>query len=87
MTRKRIKVKNLKQEEVNLVIPAGSVHGSQVVLEKQGMPVLGKEGKKGNLKVVLNINVPKKLSKKQKAALEEFAKTLEEEPSFFEKIF
>lgn len=83
----RIKVKNLKQEEVNLVIPAGSVHGSQVVLEKQGMPILGKEGKKGNLKVILNINVPKKLSKKQKAALEEFAKTLEEEPSFFEKIF
>ena len=83
----RIKIKNLKQEEVNLVIPSGSTHGSQVVLEKQGMPVLGKEGKKGNLKVVLNINVPKKLSKKQKTALEEFAKTLEEEPSFFEKIF
>ncbi len=83
----RIKVKNLKQEEVTLVIPAGSTHGSQVVLEKQGMPVLGKENKKGNLKVILNINVPKKLSKKQKVALEEFAKTLEEEPSFFEKLF
>jgi len=68
-------------------IPSGTQSGTEFVLKGKGMPRLG-SSRKGNLIVRVYIDVPKKLTQKQRELLEEFAKTLGEEPhkGLFDKI-
>ncbi len=85
-----LKLKNIKKEEVKAVIPEGSAHGSVVVLEGEGMPVLGKPAKHGDLKIILNIDVPKKLNGKQKEIIKNLAEAFGQDKnhkSFFENLF
>jgi molecular chaperone DnaJ len=86
------KVENIKKEEVKVVVPEGAQHGTTVVLEGQGMPVLGRPGKKGDLKVILGIDVPKKLSSKQRELIKNLSEILETESAqkgrgIFERMF
>jgi len=55
-----------------LKIPSPTDGGTVFTLEKKGLPDL-RTGKKGDLFVHVDIEVPKKLNKKQKKALEEFS--------------
>lgn len=84
-------VENIKKEKVKVVVPEGSAHGTTITLEGQGMPVLGRAGKKGNLKVILGIDVPKKLSPKQKELIKNLNEVFDTEAprrkNIFEKIF
>lgn len=85
-------VQNLVKEDVRIDIPAGSVDGTVVISANQGMPVLGGRGRKGALRVVLNIDIPKKLSAKQKELIKSLGEELSKEDlngeqNFFEKIF
>ena len=85
-----IKLQNILKEEIKVIIPEGSQHGEVICVEGQGMPVLGKAGKKGNLRVVLNVEIPKKLTPRQKKIIEELSQAFEEEgnkKSLFEIIF
>ena len=85
-----IKIQNIKKEEIQVVIPQGSQHGRVVTVDGEGMPLLGKAGKKGDMRVVVNLEVPKKLTPRQKKLIEELGQAFEEEgqkKTLFEKIF
>ena len=55
-------------------IPAGSSHGKQITLKGLGVPVLGQTDKRGNHIVVLEIDIPKKITKKERELYLELAK-------------
>lgn len=57
-------------------VPAGTQPGAVVLLRGKGMPVLRRPGRNGDLKVVVNVVIPRKLSKQQRALLEELAGTI-----------
>jgi len=57
--------------KVELKIPAGTQPGTVVKLKSRGVPHLQHEGRGDHL-VTITVEVPKKLSKKQKQLLEEF---------------
>jgi molecular chaperone DnaJ len=61
-----------------LEIPAGTQAGEVVVLRGQGMPAL-RRGRHGDLRVVVNVVIPRRLSVEQREMLERFNDTLTEE--------
>jgi molecular chaperone DnaJ len=64
--------------ELELEIPAGSQHGDVVVIERAGMPALqtsSRQTERGDLHVVLQLVVPRKLSDEQRKLLAEYAQT------------
>ena len=60
-------------EEVEVHVPAGSQHGDAIKIKGLGMPRLH-GANRGDLYVHVAIDVPKKLSRRQRELLEEFAK-------------
>jgi molecular chaperone DnaJ len=76
--------------EQDLEIPAGSQHGDVIVIERAGMTALQSK-ERGDLHVVLQLVVPKKLSDDQRRLLTEYAQTEKVdvragESSFWKKI-
>lgn len=61
---------------VPVTIGAGTQPGETLVLRGKGMPRLGR-GRPGDLKVVVNVVVPKKLTRRQQELLEELAESLD----------
>lgn len=61
----------LEDNEVH--IPAGTQHGDTVRLKSRGMPRIGGGGSRGDLIVHVAVNVPKKLTKRQKELLTELS--------------
>ena len=73
-----------------LTVPAGTVSGHEFVLRGEGVASLS-SGRRGNLIIRVLIEVPRKLSKRQKELLDEFQKLSEASPGpissgFFEKV-
>jgi len=73
-----------------LEIPKGTAHGTLIKLGGKGLPSL-RSGRRGDLGVVVGIEVPKKLSKRQEELLREFAGTEEksvmpERDGFWKKV-
>ncbi len=73
-----------------LTVPAGTASGHEFVMRGEGVASLS-SGRRGNLVIRVLIEVPRKLSKRQKELLEEFQKLSEASPgpiasSFFEKV-
>ncbi len=73
-----------------LTVPAGTQAGQEFVLKGEGIAVLNGH-RRGNLVIRILIDVPKKLSKRQKELLIEFQELSEASPgpisrSFFEKV-
>jgi molecular chaperone DnaJ len=60
-------------EDVEVHVPAGSQHGDAIKMKGFGMPRLHGSSR-GDLYVHVAVDVPKKLSKRQRELLEEFAK-------------
>ena len=56
---------------VKLKIPSGTESGSIFRIKGSGMPVIGREGSKGDLYVRVELEVPKKLSKEEKKLWEQ----------------
>ena len=76
--------------EHDLEIPAGSQHGDVVIIERAGMTAL-QSRERGDLHVVLQLVVPKKLTDDQRRLLAEYAQTEKvdvrgAESSFWRKI-
>ena len=86
-----IKVPTLEGEKT-IEVAAGSQHGTQIRLSGLGVPMLRGLGR-GDFVVILNVVVPRKLSKVQREALEKFAEVFEEDYSkdhhkgFFQRVF
>src|SRR5437016_882185 len=66
-------------ERVSLKVPAGTQDGRQLRIRGHGAPKLDGSGK-GDLIARLRVNVPKKLSKKEREALEELQKLSHDDP-------
>jgi len=66
-------------ERLSVKVPAGSETGKLLKLKGHGAPRLNASGK-GDLLARLRVTVPKKLTKKERDALEEYAKVSREEP-------
>ncbi len=76
--------------DVEITIPKGTQHGQHQQIKGKGMPNL-RNGRRGDLIVVFNIEIPRKLSAKQETLLRDFAETenhevMPESKGFFEKI-
>jgi molecular chaperone DnaJ len=85
----KVKVECIDGEQ-DLEIPAGSQHGDVIVIERAGMTALQSK-ERGDLHVVLQLVVPKKLSDDQRRLLTEYAQTEKAdvragESSFWKKI-
>lgn len=76
-------------EDVDVDVPAGTQHGDSVRVKGHGMPRWGGSGR-GDLIVHLGIDIPRKLSKKQKELLRElsteFGDGTREEKSTLDKL-
>lgn len=57
---------------VTISLDSGTQPGSVVTMRGRGVPRLDRSGSRGDLHVVVNVKVPKKLSRKAKKLLEEF---------------
>ena len=57
-------------------VPAGTQPGTIIAVRGKGMPTLRRHGKSGDLRVVVNVVVPHKLSKHQKKLLRELADSM-----------
>jgi molecular chaperone DnaJ len=66
-------------DRVSLKVPAGTQDGRQLRIRGHGAPRLGGSGQ-GDLIARLRVTVPKKLTKKEREALEEFEKISRENP-------
>ena len=60
--------------QINLTIPQGSQPGSQFRLRGQG--IVDSAGRKGDLRVMVQVEIPKSLTRKQKDLLKELDETL-----------
>jgi len=65
-------------EPVTLKVPAGTQPATTMRVRGRGVPASGKHAA-GDLLVTINVTVPKKLNKEQRAAVEKLAATLHEE--------
>lgn len=70
----RIEVPTL-DGDVPLEIPAGTQPGETVVLSGRGMPPL-RRGRTGDLRVIVNVTIPRRLSREQRELLERLAGSL-----------
>lgn len=86
-----IEVPTIEGSKAKLKIPEGTQHGQHFRLRSKGMPVLNADSVRGDMHIIVNIEVPTKLSEKQKETLKSFHETCEDknEPkksSFFDKM-
>lgn len=65
--------------ETEVEVPAGSQPGASILVRGLGMPGLRRAGRPGDLKVIVNVVIPRRLSKEQRRMLEEFGSTITEE--------
>jgi molecular chaperone DnaJ len=73
-----LEVPGLDDETLKVKIPSGAQPGDTVVLRGKGIPELNRNSR-GNLIVVIQVSVPKKLSRKAKKLLEDLQEELASE--------
>ena len=61
-----------------LEIPAGTQPGETLVIRGAGMPPL-QRGRRGDLKVVVNVAIPKRLNREQRELLEKLAASFDDD--------
>lgn len=67
-----IEIELLGGEKFNLKVPEGSQPGDILTVKGKGVPHLQRQQRFGDLKVVLNVKIPTRISKKQKELLLQF---------------
>ena len=80
------RLEGIDGSEVVVEIPAGSQHGDVVVVERAGMTQL-KAKERGDLHVILQLVVPRKLTDDQRRLLAEYAQTEKAEVNAAETSF
>jgi molecular chaperone DnaJ len=86
-----IEVPTIDGGAAKLKIPEGTQHGQHFRLKGKGMPVLNASLMRGDMHIIINIEVPTKLSDKQKEALRKFNASCDDKnsphkSSFFDKM-
>ncbi|MEE3193866.1 MAG: DnaJ C-terminal domain-containing protein, partial [Candidatus Poribacteria bacterium] len=71
----KVRISTLKND-IELKIPAGTQPGQQLRLRGHG--ITDYRGRKGDLRVQVKVEVPKRLTDRQKMILNEFSETLKE---------
>lgn len=64
------------EEKVEVEVPAGTQPGTVISVKKKGFPSLDRRARRGQLHVVVNVRVPKKLSRRAKKLLNELDQEL-----------
>jgi molecular chaperone DnaJ len=64
--------------DVPLEIPAGTQPGETILMRGRGLPPLSR-GRTGDLRVVVNVAIPRRLTREQRSMLEQFAATVTED--------
>jgi molecular chaperone DnaJ len=64
--------------KASIELPAGTQPGEVLTLREQGMPAL-RRGRRGDLRVIVNVIVPRRLSPEQRALMERLNDSLSEE--------
>jgi molecular chaperone DnaJ len=65
--------------EVEVDVPAGTQPGEVFVVRGHGMPRLKRSGRRGDLRVVVNVVVPRRLSREQRKLADKLADSLTDE--------
>jgi molecular chaperone DnaJ len=65
--------------EVEVDIPAGTQPGEMFTVRGEGMPRLRRSGRRGDLRVVVNVVVPRKLNREQRKLAEKLADSMTDE--------
>jgi molecular chaperone DnaJ len=65
--------------DVEVDIPAGTQPGAVFVVRGEGMPRLRRTGRRGDLRVVVNVVVPRRLTREQRKLSERLAESITEE--------
>ena len=81
----KVKIEGIDRE-YDLEIPAGSQHGEAVVVERAGMSVLNSR-ERGDMHVVFQLVVPRKLTDDQRRLLAEYAQMERAEVNSGEQSF
>ena len=74
----KISVKTIDGEMETVAIPAGTQTGTEFRVKGKGMKVMSSGGKRGDMRVVVGVSVPTKLTADQKRIIEEFDKSFGE---------
>jgi molecular chaperone DnaJ len=61
---------------VEVELPAGTQPGETLTVKGHGMPVLRRPGRRGNLRVVVNVVIPRRLNGEQRELMERLAATM-----------
>jgi molecular chaperone DnaJ len=61
---------------VEVEVDAGTQPGTVITLRGQGMPVLRRSGRRGDLRVVVNVVIPRRLSKEQRELVRRLAESI-----------
>jgi len=67
-------VPTIAHKELSVKIPPGTKHKTMMRLSGHGLPYMKDKGK-GDLYVLVNVTMPKNVTKKQKKLIEELADT------------
>jgi molecular chaperone DnaJ len=65
--------------ELEVDVPAGTQPGAVLRVRGKGMPVLRRQGRHGDLRVIANVVIPRRLTGEQREMLERFAESIEAE--------
>ena len=70
---------------LSMKIPQGTQSGTTLRLKGKGLPVMGRDSMFGDLYIKVTVEIPKKVSSKQKTLLMQYAKTIEDK-GFFNRM-
>ena len=65
--------------DIPMDVPAGTQPGETITLSGRGFPPVAGRGRTGDLRVVVNVVIPRRLSRKQRELLQELSGSLTEE--------
>jgi molecular chaperone DnaJ len=65
--------------EIPVEVPAGTQPGETIVLSGRGFPSAERRGRTGDLRVVVNVVIPRRLNRRQRDLLERLAESLSED--------
>jgi molecular chaperone DnaJ len=71
-----LRAPSLLDGDVEVELPAGTQPGATITLRGKGMPVLRRPGRHGDLRVVANVVIPRRLTREQRALLEQLATSI-----------
>ena len=72
-------IDGLDGAELSLEIPAGIQPGQTLTVRGAGMPMLQRQGRAGDLRAVVNVQIPRKLDREQRELLEQLAESVRPE--------